>query len=241
MKGRARKEAEKRAEKAALAEKRRVQQEEYQKNQAAGKNKNKKGANEKKAGPGTEAAAAAATEETADQDEAAAPSLEDVNEDEREEVRRLLQEENIRMLEPEETENLTILDGLTGKPVPTDILQFAVPVCAPYGALQKYKYKVKLIPGSLKKGKAVKSVVSYFLNMSEGQVSSESETRTVNGLSGQELQEAEAALEARERELIKMIKEEEAINVMIGKTKVSAPGVESSKKKAGGGQGKTRR
>ncbi|KAF9354639.1 hypothetical protein BGX34_010898 [Mortierella sp. NVP85] len=238
LKGRARKEAEKKAEKAALAEKRRVQQEEYQKNQAT-KNKNKKGSNEKKSGPGAEAAADMA-QETADLEAATAALEDNADEDEREEVRRLLQEENIRMLEPEETENLTILDGLTGKPVPTDILQFAVPVCAPYGALQKYKYKVKLIPGSLKKGKAVKSVVNYFLTMSDGQFSSESDTRTVNGLSGQELVEAEAALEARERELIKMVKEEEAINVMIGKTKVSAPGVESTKKKAGG-QGKGRK
>jgi hypothetical protein len=221
-----------------LAEKRRVQQEEYQKNQAT-KNKNKKGSNEKKSGPGAEVAVDVA-QETADLEAATAALEDNADEDEREEVRRLLQEENIRMLEPEETENLTVLDGLTGKPVPTDILQFAVPVCAPYGALQKYKYKVKLIPGSLKKGKAVKSVVNYFLTMSEGQFSSESDTRTVNGLSGQELVEAEAALEARERELIKMVKEEEAINVMIGKTKISAPGVESTKKKAGG-QGKGRK
>ncbi|KAI8354448.1 fibronectin-binding protein A N-terminus-domain-containing protein [Mortierella sp. GBAus27b] len=235
LKGKRKKEAEKKAEKEALAEKRRAQQEEYQKSQAA-KNKVKKEANERKPGstPRTENA-----EETtnADADADVAPAgLAD--EDEREEVRRLLQEENIKMLEPEETENLTVLDGLTGKPVPTDILQFAVPVCAPYGALQKYKYKVKLIPGTAKKGKAVKTVMDYFMKMSTGQLSSDSDTKTVNGLSGQELQEAEAALEARERELIKMVKDEEAIGAMIGKTKVSAPGVEGGNKRNAGGKGR---
>jgi len=34
-----------------------------------------------------------------------------------------------------------------------DVLQFAIPVCAPYAALQGYKYKVKLTPGGVKKGK----------------------------------------------------------------------------------------
>lgn len=230
---RAKKEAEKKAEKAALAEKKRVQQEQYQKSQAT-KNKGKKGPNDRKPALDT-------NDEEGVRDNADPEVLMDdkANEDEREEVRRLLQEENIRMLEPEETENLTVLDGLTGMPVATDILQFAVPVCAPYGALQKYKYKVKLIPGTMKKGKAVKTVVNYFLTMAEGQFSTDSESsRTVNGLSGQELQEAETALEARERELIKMVKDEEAINAMLGKTKVSAPGVEGSKRKTPAGRGR---
>jgi hypothetical protein len=48
---------------------------------------------------------------------------------------------------------LTVLDTLTGSPLPEDNLLFAVPVCAPYISLQKYKYKVKLTPGSTKKGK----------------------------------------------------------------------------------------
>lgn len=49
--------------------------------------------------------------------------------------------------------NLSALDSLTGNPLPEDILHFAIPVCAPYPAIQKYKYKVKLTPGSLKRGK----------------------------------------------------------------------------------------
>ncbi|KAF9106296.1 hypothetical protein BGX27_009240 [Mortierella sp. AM989] len=230
---RAKKEAEKKAEKASLAEKRRVQQEEYQKNQGAkGGNKNKNAPRAKTAGQES-GMLKDGMDDVENAETAAAPLEAGANEDDAEEVRRLLQEENIKMLEPEESENLTVLDGLTGKPLPTDILQFAIPVCAPYGALQKYKYKVKLIPGTMKKGKAVKTAVNHFLTNINGiSPSSENTIGIEGGLSGQELRDAEVALEARERELIKMIKDEEAINAMIGKSKVSAPGVESSKKKS---------
>uniref|UniRef100_A0A665WB33 Ribosome quality control complex subunit NEMF n=1 Tax=Echeneis naucrates TaxID=173247 RepID=A0A665WB33_ECHNA len=54
-----------------------------------------------------------------------------------------------------EAENL--LTSLTGQPHPEDVLLFAVPVCAPYTALSNYKHKVKLTPGSQKKGKGEKS------------------------------------------------------------------------------------
>ncbi|KAF9153182.1 hypothetical protein BG015_003930 [Linnemannia schmuckeri] len=251
---RAKKEAEKKAEKAALAEKRRLQQEEFEKSRPAkGGNKggNKSGKKPEGDFKGRDTTAVTTTTTTTtdavEDPEAVAPPMDaNANEDEAEEVRRLLQEENIKMLEPEESENLTVLDGLTGKPLPTDILQFAVPVCAPYGALQKYKYKVKLIPGTMKKGKAVKTAINHFLvniNGNNSSSSSSSERNAVEGggLSGAELREAEASLEAREKELIKMVKDEEAINAMIGKSKVSAPGVEASKKKSGGGGGKGRK
>jgi len=39
----------------------------------------------------------------------------------------------------------------TGNPQPTDILFYAVPVCA----VQSYKYHVKVIPGTVKKGKGI--------------------------------------------------------------------------------------
>ena len=57
------------------------------------------------------------------------------------------------MLEENEAANLSILDSVTPNPLPEDIIHFAIPVCAPYTALQKYKYKVKLTPGTLKRGK----------------------------------------------------------------------------------------
>lgn len=49
-------------------------------------------------------------------------------------------------------------DSLTGTPLPTDALLFAIPVCAPLAAVQGYKYTVKVTPGPLKRGKAASAV-----------------------------------------------------------------------------------
>jgi hypothetical protein len=53
-----------------------------------------------------------------------------------------------------------VLDYLTGAPNAEDVLEHAIVVSGPWASLQKFKYKVKLIPGSTKRGKAVKSVIS---------------------------------------------------------------------------------
>jgi hypothetical protein len=47
---------------------------------------------------------------------------------------------------------------LTAVPLPDDVLLFAVPVCAPYISMTNYKYKVKLTPGNVKKGKGKNNV-----------------------------------------------------------------------------------
>ncbi|KAI8988444.1 fibronectin-binding protein A N-terminus-domain-containing protein [Mycotypha africana] len=125
-------------------------------------------------------------------------------------IRQMLKEENITMLEADEIANLSILDSLTANPLPEDIIHFAIPVCAPYAAIQKYKYKVKLTPGSLKRGKAVKQAQSVFLNLNEAT--------------------------AREKELIKGVPDMESINTMMSKVKVSAPNLEASKRKKAGGR-----
>ncbi|KAI9305340.1 fibronectin-binding protein A N-terminus-domain-containing protein [Cunninghamella echinulata] len=128
--------------------------------------------------------------------------------DKDDDIRELLKEENITMLDQEEIDSLTPLDSLTANPLPDDILHFAVPICAPYQALQKYKYKIKLTPGSLKRGKAIKQAQMVFFKNSE--------------------------ITTREKELIKGVPDMEAINVMMSKVKVSAPNLEASKKKKGG-------
>ncbi|KOB65691.1 Serologically defined colon cancer antigen 1, partial [Operophtera brumata] len=56
-----------------------------------------------------------------------------------------------------------LLSQLTGAPHAEDELLFAVPVVAPYSALLNYKYKVKLTPGTSKRGKAAKTAVQVFL------------------------------------------------------------------------------
>ena len=58
------------------------------------------------------------------------------------------------------------LNNLVGLPFQEDILQACIPLCAPWLALQKFKYKIKIIPGSLKRGKACAQAKDAFLKMS---------------------------------------------------------------------------
>jgi predicted ribosome quality control (RQC) complex YloA/Tae2 family protein len=48
---------------------------------------------------------------------------------------------------------------------PNDIVLAAIPICAPWTALNRYKYKVKLQPGSLKKGKAVREILGQWQSL----------------------------------------------------------------------------
>lgn len=143
-----------------------------------------------------------------EEQEAYPVETEGIDEKDTETIRQMLKEENITMLEADEVANLSVLDSLTPNPSPEDIIHFAIPVCAPYAAIQKYKYKVKLTPGSLKRGKAIKQAQSVFFNLSDAT--------------------------AREKELIKSVPEMEGINTMMSKVKVSAPNLEASKRKKGG-------
>lgn len=72
-----------------------------------------------------------------------------------EEDKVVLEEDDIHEIGEEEKAKLNDVDYLTGNPLPSDILLYAVPVCGPYSALQSYKYRVKIIPGSTKKGKGM--------------------------------------------------------------------------------------
>ena len=69
-----------------------------------------------------------------------------------------MEEDDIHEIGEEEKGKLTDVDYLTGNPLPNDILLYAVPVCGPYSALQSYKYRVKIVPGTAKKGKGILSI-----------------------------------------------------------------------------------
>ncbi|XP_067222943.1 ribosome quality control complex subunit NEMF-like isoform X2 [Chanodichthys erythropterus] len=102
-------------------------------------------------------------------------------------------------------EDCSILDSLTGLPHPDDVLMFAVPVCAPYMALSNYKYKVKLTPGTQKKGKAARTAVLSFMRGKDAS--------------------------AREKDLFRSVKDTDLSRNMPGKVKVSAPNLLAVKKK----------
>lgn len=74
-----------------------------------------------------------------------------------------MEEDGIHEIGEEEKEKLNDLDYLTGNPLPDDILLYAVPVCGPYNALQTYKYRVKITPGTAKKGKGMLLFFIIFL------------------------------------------------------------------------------
>uniref|UniRef100_A0A8D8LLF6 Nuclear export mediator factor NEMF homolog n=2 Tax=Cacopsylla melanoneura TaxID=428564 RepID=A0A8D8LLF6_9HEMI len=98
--------------------------------------------------------------------------------------------------EPVVSAEVDMLDSLTGQPCNEDELLFAVPVIAPYVTLTNYKYKVKLIPGTGKRGKASKTAQNIFLK--------------------------DKNASAREKDLIKSVKDEVLARNIPGKVKLSA-------------------
>ncbi|KAL1803663.1 hypothetical protein ACET3Z_032310 [Daucus carota] len=116
-----------------------------------------------------------------------------------------MEEDDIHEIGEEEKEKLNDVDYLTGNPLPTDILLYAVPVCGPYNALQSYKYRVKIIPGTAKRGKAAKMSMNLFSHMPDAT--------------------------QREKELMKACTDPELVAAIIGNVKVSATGLSQLKQK----------
>jgi len=115
------------------------------------------------------------------------------------------------------------LAKLTGKPVGQDLLLHALPVVAPYNVLSQYKYRVKLTPGSVKRGKASKQSVEMFLHNEGGKKSQVDETKK------------------REQALIKLVNENEWVQAMIGEVRITSAGASKmQKKQKGKGKGKKR-
>jgi len=98
-----------------------------------------------------------------------------------------------------------MVDTLTGIPVPEDELLFAVPVVAPYNTILQYKYKVKLTPGTGKRGKACKTALAMFLG--------------------------DKGTAQREKDLLKSVKDQDLARNLPGKVKLSAPHLQKVKGK----------
>lgn len=100
---------------------------------------------------------------------------------------------------------LTVIDSLTGNPTPDETILGCIAVAAPFMVVQHYKYRTKLMPGTLKRGSAVK--VSLSLIMAENR----------------------AILTSRERDLIRSVPDTELNSTMPGKVRVVGSNVELSK------------
>lgn len=120
--------------------------------------------------------------------------------------------------------SLQALDGLVGTPLPGDEIVEVVPVCAPWSAMGRIKYKAKLQPGGTKKGKAVREVVDRW-RLAAGK----------KGVVDEEGRDPEK-MWPREVELIKGLKVEEAFNcVPVSKVTVMMAGGGSGGGGGGGG------
>merc|ERR1719323_3060147 len=97
----------------------------------------------------------------------------------------------------ENTELVTLLNSITGAPTSEDNLVFAVPVVAPYSTMVNYKYKVKITPGSTKRGKAAKSALGIFLSDKLG-------------------------ASQREKDLLKSVKDQDTARNLPGKVKLTS-------------------
>lgn len=134
---------------------------------------------------------------------------------------------------------LSWIPALIGTPTAEDEILAAIPVCAPWGALGKYKYKVKLQPGTVKKGKAVKEIIGRWVSeTTTGKVKKEhAEDAGIPRVDAERLR-------AKEGDLIKGWKDTEIINTMpVGKVRIMTAGSaggggDKGKGKGGGGGGK---
>ncbi|PYI36948.1 hypothetical protein BP00DRAFT_483234 [Aspergillus indologenus CBS 114.80] len=126
-----------------------------------------------------------------------------------------------------EAADLGWIPAMIGTPHPDDDILAAIPVCAPWAALGRYKYKIKLQPGTVKKGKAVKEIIGRWVaETTTGKVKKEhAEDAGINRAAAEKLRE-------REGELIKGWKDTEIINSV-----PVASGGDKGKGKGGGGGG----
>ncbi|CAP67820.1 uncharacterized protein PODANS_1_17010 [Podospora anserina S mat+] len=149
-----------------------------------------------------------------------------------EEIRKMMLEEGVDILDENEKADAGPLESLVGTPMPGDEILEVVPVCGPWGALGKLKYKVKLQPGQVKKGKAVKEIFERW-KLAAGK----------KGVVDPKGEDGEK-MWPREVELIKGVKVEEVLGVVpVGKVTLMAGGGMlggGADKKGGGGGGQSK-
>ncbi|PJF18364.1 hypothetical protein PSACC_01818 [Paramicrosporidium saccamoebae] len=102
---------------------------------------------------------------------------------------------------------LGYIDSIVGNPVPEEVTLGIIAAAAPFSVMQHYKYRVKLLPGNLKRGTAAKTAVSLML----------SENKSLGT--------------PRERDLIRSVTDTELNSTIPGKVRISGSGVELSKVK----------
>jgi hypothetical protein len=122
------------------------------------------------------------------------------------------------------------LDALIGRPLPGDELLAVLPVCAPWTALATYKYKTKIQPGAVKKGKAIKEILGKW------------QSDVKDGKKVDQHSQDVEKIWPREAELIKGMKETEVVGVVpVGKVRVVSGGKDAGVSGKGKGKAKAAR
>ena len=101
---------------------------------------------------------------------------------------------------PESTD-VSEIDKLTGVPKTNDQLLFAIPMLAPYSTINTNKFKAKILPGTLKRGRAQKTIRSLFLSQT-------------------------AKTEQHAQNLIKAVSDQDMTMTLINSCRVMAPGLQ---------------
>ena len=160
---------------------------------------------------------------------------------EAEKFRRVDFEESIEASDDREIDGMDDLDAFIGSPLPGDEILDVLVVCGPWDAIgSRCKWKVKLQPGSTKKGKAVREIFHIWMSATKDQ---EGKDRPIIGEGNECMAEEEKARE-REAELIRAVREPEVIGIIpVGKVRVVAGGRGggSGVKGRAGGAGRGRR
>ncbi|CAN8074278.1 unnamed protein product [Agarophyton chilense] len=122
---------------------------------------------------------------------------------EKQEGLRMSSAEGLKELERLESECSHILETLTAIPRAEDAIRYALPVCAPYSAISNYRYRVKLMPGTSRRGKGYRAAVAVMLKEAEKDLSRFKQ----------------------ERDAMRLTPESEGIHMMLGNVKIMAKGL----------------
>ncbi|KAL9611975.1 MAG: hypothetical protein Q9167_003415 [Letrouitia subvulpina] len=153
-----------------------------------------------------------------------------------EEIRRAQLEEGINTLSPEEGEALQELESFIGNPMPEDEVLDALVLCGPWEAIgPRCRWKAKLQPGATKRGKAVREILTTWVKLAGG----EEVKKTPRGDEGSDAVTEEENTKRREGELVRAIREQDAVGVVpVAKCRVVAGADSAASKGKASGKGK---
>ncbi len=159
---------------------------------------------------------------------------------EAEEIRRLNFEEGIETLDEDEVQELSDLDTFVGAALPGDEILDALVVCGPWDAIGgRCRWRVKLQPGTVKKGKAVREILGIWAKV----IADREKKKRPGAGEGNEVMAEEEKVRRREAELIRALREAEIVGVVpVGKVRmVMGTGEAGGKGRGVGGVGKGKR